>query len=139
MNKKKFLYHGSIVASIKELEPRKRYTPGVLGSNAKPAVYAAANPAYAAGHGFPWGSSEGFDIYENNGIVILAVPKKYKSRLNVPLFVYKIPWKKFILLKKDSPKTRIYISYRKVKPAGVKSFKNVKEAIEYYGGKTKII
>ena len=138
-NKKNFLYHGSIVAGIKELEPRKRYTPGVLGNNAKPAVYAAANPAYAAGHGFPWGSNDGFDIYENKGIVTLIVPKRHKKRLNQPVFIYKISGKYFKLLVNDSPKTRIYISYKKAKPVEVKSFKNVREAIRYYGGKIEII
>jgi len=132
--KLKYLYHGSITSEIRELEPRKRYTPGVLKGRAKPAIYAAADPAYAVAHGFPWGSSEGFDVYEYNGVVTLVVPKKHKKRLNQPVFIYKISGKYFKLLVNDSPKTQIYISYRKVKPTEVISFSSVAKAIKYYKG-----
>ena len=134
--KLKYLYHGSITSEIRELEPRKRYTPGVLKGRAKPAIYAAADPAYAVAHGFPWGSSEGFDVYEYNGVVTLVVPKKHKKRLNQPVFIYKISGKirSFVWIK-----TKIYISYRKVKPTEVISFSSVAKAIKYYKGKIKIV
>ena len=117
-----------------------RYTPGVLKGKAKPAIYAAADPAYAVAHSFPLGgSSEGFDVYEHKGVVILVVPKKYKKRLNQPVFIYKIYEKDFKLLVNDSPKTRIYISYKKVKPIDVVSFETVAEGIKHYNGTIKII
>ncbi len=137
--KPKYVYHGSITSGIKELDPRKRYTPGVLGKDVRAAIYAAANPVYAAAHGFPWGSSEGFDVYENKGIVTLVVPKRHRKRLNQPVFIYKLPGKYFKLLVNDSPKTQIYISYKKVKPVDVFSFDSVTEAIKYYKGKIKFV
>ena len=137
--KLRYLYHGSITPGIKELKPMIRYTPGVLKGKAKPAIYAAADPAYAVAHGFPWGSSEGFDVYEYKGVVTLVVPKKYKKRLNQPVFIYKIYGKDFKLLLNDSPKTRIYISYKKVKPIDVVSFETVTEGIKYYKARIKII
>jgi len=138
--KLKYLYHGSTTPSLQELTPQKRYTPKTLGKNAKPAIYAAADPAYAAGHAFPWVSDEGFDIYELNNTVTLIVPKKHRNRLNQETFIYKLPSKDFRLLKEEQdPKTRIYLTNKKVKPISVKSFKNVKEAIEFYGGKVEFI
>ena len=74
--KLKYLYHCSTTPGIKELEPRKRFTPMILGKKAKPAIYAAKDPGYAAGHGFSWKSSDGLDIFEYNNKVILKVPKK---------------------------------------------------------------
>ena len=137
--KLKYVYHGSTTSGIKELEPRKRYTPGILGKEAKPAIYAAADPAYAAGHAFPWKSSEGFDIFEKDNRVILIVPKKFKKRLDQQIYIYKLPIKNFKLLKPDTPKALIYISYKKVEPVEVKAFKNIIEALKFYGGEVEYI
>ena len=133
--RKKYLYHGSIIAGIEEIEPRKRFIPAELVNEAKPAVYAADNPGYAAGHGFPWKSSEGFDIYEYEGKIVLKAPRKFKDRLKQKLFVYKLPAKDFKLLKKDSLKTSIYFSYEKVRPISVKFFSSVKNALDFYNVK----
>jgi|SRR3989344_5543925 len=133
--KPNIVYHGSVTRNIVEFEPQKRYTPGVLGKNAKPLIYAAADPAYAAGHGFEWSSDEGIDIYEKGGVVILEVPKKFKNRLNQSICVYELPSKTFHLLMKDSPKSLIYISSEKVKPISVNIFKSVFEGFKFYNSK----
>jgi hypothetical protein len=137
--KPSILYHGSTTPDIKTLEPRKRYTPAALGKKAKPAIYAAADPAYAVGHGFPWSSDEGFDIYEKDGTVVLMVPREMKGRLEQKIFVYALPARGFHLLKEDSPKSRIYLSHRRVKPIKAEGFDNVRKAMKYYGGKIKLI
>jgi hypothetical protein len=53
-----YLYHGSTTSDIKILIPKLRHTPGELKEK-KEAIYAASDPAYAAGHAFPWTSKEG--------------------------------------------------------------------------------
>ena len=133
------VYHGSKIKNIKELEPRKRYTPGILGNKANLLIYAAADPAYAAGHAFEWSSDDGIDIYDNEGIVTLEVPKKFKSKLNISICIYELSSKTFTLLKRDSPKSRIYISPKKVKPINAKCFKSVFEAFKFYNGKIIIL
>ena len=134
-----YVYHASSVPGIKRLTPRKRYVPGVLGNKAKPAVYAAIHPAYAVGHGFSWDSSEGFDIFEKKGKIILEVPLVFKERLNYPVYVYSLPLQSFRVLEKSSPLTSILISYQSVIPVHIKRFATVRKALKFYGGTVKYV
>lgn len=92
MNKQKYLYHGSIVPDIKILEPHKRYTP--IGVDFE-AIYASPLMAYAVAHSFPWGSDEGFDLDVRDEKVYFSVPARFKNRLQVPVYIYKISSDKF--------------------------------------------
>jgi len=56
------LYHASPQGGIKVFEPRRESTPSIEQGLSPPRVYAADHPAYAAGHGFRWGTSEGFEL-----------------------------------------------------------------------------
>ncbi len=132
------LYHGTIVPNIKELEPRKRYTPGQIDYDVPPAVYATDDPAYASAHAFPWGSNEGFDLYyDKQNILTFQVPKKYKSRLETEIFIYEVPEDKFTLLENVSPKGRNYWSLEKVVPITIMHYKSVEEAITKNNGIVK--
>lgn len=53
----KILYHGSPEGNIKKFELRKNTTPGILGENVKPAIYATDILAYAVAFGFPWSTN----------------------------------------------------------------------------------
>ncbi|MEK7184720.1 MAG: hypothetical protein AAB683_01110 [Patescibacteria group bacterium] len=95
----KYLYHGSITQNLKKLEPRKRYTPA--GKIDYSAIYATPLPAYAAAHSFPWSTDEGvgLDVSENG--VDLFIPNKFKSRLQVPISIYKISAESFLRTKEE--------------------------------------
>jgi hypothetical protein len=136
---KKFVYHGSKTPDIEELEPRQRFTPGLLRGREVPLIYAASDPAYAAGHGFEWTSEEGFDIGEKNGEIVLKVPQRHLERLNTPIHIYTLPADNFRILEENSPKASILVSDKRVRPIKVDSFRNVREAIEHYKGRVRII
>ncbi len=136
---KKHLYHGSITPGIKELQPRKRFTPSALGKNISPAIYATDDPCYAVAHGFPWNTKEGFDTYYRKNKLILNVPKKFRKRLKQKIYIYKLPRKNFKLLKNVKPIGRNYRSHIKIKPTSVKYFKDIIAAFKYYKRKIRFI
>lgn len=133
-----YLYHGSTTKGIKLFEPRKRFTPGVLGKNVPPAIYATDDPRYAAAHAFSWSSKEGFDTYYEKNNLILEVPKKFQKRLDQKICIYTVPKESFELLKKVEPKGRNYWSLQQVKPLSIKCFNSVRDAFIYYGAIIKI-
>ena len=134
-----FLYHGSSTPNIKEFEPRKRYTPGALGKDVPPAIYATDDAAYASGHAFPWSSKEGFDLRYENGKLVLIVPEKEQDRLNQKIYIYKLKADNFELLPDVSPKGRTFWSLKPATPIEVKEFQTVKEAVEFYGGNIRLV
>jgi hypothetical protein len=129
------LYHGSTAGGIEELEPRRRFTPGVLGTAAPPAVYATDDPAYAAAQAFPWSSAEGFDLHYADGAAVLTVPAEHAPRLEQPIYVYEVPAASFELLPDVAPRGRNYRSLRAVRPLSVQTFPTVRAGIERLGGR----
>lgn len=71
--------------------------------------------------------------------MVLVVPVRDRWRLNQPIFVYKLPCESFDLMKEDTAKARIYLTHENVGVVGVKSFENVKEAVEFYDGRVEIV
>jgi hypothetical protein len=134
----KTLYHGTSVAGIEELEPRRRFTPGALGMDAPPAIYATDDPAYAAAQAFPWSSAEGFDLRYVEGVVVLTVPGEHAPRLEQPICVYELPATSFELLPQVAPRGRNYRSLRAVRPISVQAFPTVRAGIERYGGQVRL-
>lgn len=130
--KPEFLYHGSDTPDISEFEPRRRYTPGG-GENIPERVYASDNPGFSVAHSFPWSSNEGFELSVENGKVLFRVPRKYKSRLEQNVFLYKIPSVQFELTKEETT-GHTFHSESKVKPIETQTFENVQQGIEYFGG-----
>lgn len=125
-----FLYHGSLTSDIAEFEPRERHKPD---ENIGPRVYATQMPAWAAAHSWDWSSDEGINLEIKNEKVILEVPSKFKDRLNVPIYIYKLPSDSFnILSGEGSGKT--FSSTEKVRPLEVERFNSVNEAVEHFGG-----
>ncbi len=133
------VYHGSIIAGIKILEPKKRFTPGALGKDVPLAIYATDDPGYAAAHSFPWSSREGFDAYYKSDKLILKVPKLFQDRLEQEICIYTLPVKQFSLLKNVKPIGRNYWAHVPIKPISAKCFPAVSVALKYYGVKIKII
>ena len=145
MSPHEFLYHGSTTPDIKEFEPRKRLTPGALGKDASPAVYATDHPAYAAAQSFPWSSSEGFDARFKRGLiskrerVVLIVPRKFKGRLNQKVYIYKLPGATFELIEGAAPEGHNFRSLVKVKPVDYKPFETVTKALIHFDGKIDFV
>ena len=104
-----------------------------------PAIYATDDPAYAAGHAFPWSSPEGFDLGYENEKLILVVPSKKQDRLNQKIYIYKLKADNFELLKDVKPKGRNFWSLKPATPIEVQEFQTVKEAVEIYGGSVRFV
>jgi hypothetical protein len=132
------LYHGSSTPDLKVLEPRIRFTPGSLGKRAPEAIYAGDEPAYAATHGFPWSSKEGFDVVYENGKVVLIVPEAHRERLLQPLFVYEVPGDGFELLDTE-PKGHNYWTRERIVPVRCVRYETVTDAVERNGGSIRYI
>ncbi len=138
------LYHGTVAEGVEALAPRRRYTPGALGDDPPPAVYATDDPAYAAAHAFPWSSKEGFGLsydapYERGGRPVLRVPAAQEHRLERPVFVYALPAEGFELLGTVTPLGQNYRIEAPVPPVGVERFPTVRAAVEHYGGRVEIL
>lgn len=129
--KPELLFHGSDVADIENLEPRKRFTPA--GKDVPERIYAGDNPAFAAAHSFPWGSAEGFRLSVEEGKVVFEVPKKFKDRLTKKVYIYKLPSEKFEITTEEET-GHTFHSQEAVKPIGVEEFESVQDAIEHFGG-----
>ena len=130
-----YLYHGSITPNIEILEPRKRYTPGALGKEVPPAVYAGDDPFYCIGHALPWSSKDGFDLgFDAHGKCVFYVPLDRKFLLNQEVYLYTVPKEKFMLLPNVAPNGHNYWSLDSVKTIKVKKFKTVFEAAEKLNG-----
>lgn len=130
MEKPEFLYHGSVVADLKILEPRKRFTPSEDFREA--VIYATPVVAYAAAHAFPWSSDEGFDL-KTDDIIELIVPTSQKERLHTPISVYKVPADSFEhLLEEETGLT--WHSSITVPVLEEKKFSSVVQALESLGG-----
>ena len=138
------VFHGSNSRGIEEFKLRRRFVPGVEGDAAPPAVYASDDPAYAAGHSFPWTSSDGIDLgfcrdeFQREQVV-LSVPEKLLERLKQPVFLYTLLGERFQLLPNVSPIGHNYRCLRTVKAIDVVEFDSVTEAVAYYGGKIEVI
>ena len=135
MEKPPFLYHGSLNGDIKVLEPREGHTPAEgVGKR----IYATQLPAWAAAHSWDWSSDEGIRLsIEDEDRVLLQVPRAHAERLDVPVFIYRLPSGTFNLLPGGSGYT--FDSTEKVRTADVQKFNSVKEAVEHFGGKVVII
>ncbi|MDP2789541.1 MAG: hypothetical protein Q8O51_00205 [bacterium] len=129
-----FVYHASPSGDVQELEPRRGSIPGGANPETQPQlVYAGDVPAFAAAHGFPWGSDEGFELGVVAGQVLFRVPRVLKGRLSQPVYVYTLPGAGFrFTLGEGTGHT--FESAEKVKPTKVESFTTVQEAIEHFGG-----
>jgi hypothetical protein len=95
-----YLYHGSTTQNLKNLEPRKRFTPN--GDIDYSAIYATPSMAFAATHSFPWSTKEGFDLSIENGEIFFTVPSNFRERLNAPISIYKLPSDGFQQTKEES-------------------------------------
>lgn len=129
-----YLYHGSTVSDIKILEPRKRYTPA--NKIEFEAIYASPNPGFAIAHSFPWTSNEGFDVETRTDTIELIVPKVFKDRLDVPVYLYKVLSEKFIHTKEE----RTGLTYHSIEPVTVvevKGYESVEAAMKDAGGVIK--
>lgn len=130
------LYHGSQTPNIKVLVPNKRSTPGALGKEVPPAIYAGDDKAYCAAHAFPWGSAEGFSLYfDKSNKVVFEVPVSEKERLNTKIYIYTVNADDFELLPTVSPKGHNFWSLNETTVLNVEEFTNVAEAITKFGGK----
>jgi hypothetical protein len=96
-------------------------------------------PAYAVGHGFPWGSEEGFDIDIENEKAVLYVPEKYRNRLNQKIYLYKFSGENFELLEDVTPLGHNFISYASLKPISCEEYSSVEEGMKANGGIVKFI
>lgn len=128
-----FLYHGSDVGGIEELEPQKIYVPKG-NRRAPPSVYASDKPAFAISHSFEWSSDEGFDVYEKRGKMILEVPERFRNRLDQEAYLYKVSSENFTIAE-DEETGLTWRAVRGVKPINVEKFNSVREAFERFGGK----
>lgn len=131
-----FLYHGTLTANIMEFEPRKRFTPG--GLDVPPRIYATDRPDFAVMHAFPWSSDEGIDIVEREGKLHLQVPKHLKSRLNQPIYIYKLKGDNFMFTEEEGT-GNTYHCEEPLIPEGVEGFDSVTEAVHHYGGVVEFI
>ncbi len=133
-----FLYHGTTSFDVKKFEPRRRSTPGIYMDQEVPeAIYAGDDPAYCAAHSFPWSSNEGFQLGFIDGKVVFIVPDELKDRLNVKVYVYKMPSDAFEELGDVEPKGHNFWSKQIVTPTSYEEFNSVSEAIEHYGGEVR--
>ena len=106
-------------------------------------VYAADNPAYAAGHGFRWSTAEGIDLGFTNDprgkeLAELIVPISEAPRLEIPVYVYQLPGDSFEPLPHVAPFGHNFASTQPVAPLSVESFPDVLSAVEFYGGVVRI-
>lgn len=131
-----FLYHGTVTANIKELEPRKRYTPG--GGEVPPRIYATDRPDFAVMHAFPWSSDEGIDIVEHEGKLSLLIPEHLKDRLEQSICIYELKGDTFIFTEEEET-GNTYHSDTPVIPDSVEEFSSVTEAVKHYGGTVKFV
>jgi hypothetical protein len=140
-----FLYHGSTIGGIEELNPRERHKPDEkIGAR----VYASNLPAWAAAHSWDWSSDEKYiskkkfgltettqiDTRVRGGRVILQIPKGMDmTRLAVPVYIYKVPSESFNLTSKEGSGCT-YDSSENIIPIEVEKFNSVTEALHHYGG-----
>ncbi len=125
-----FLYHGSLTPDIKEFEPRVRHTPE---DGIGPRVYATQSPAWAAAHSWDWSSDEGIRLsVAEGGKIVLEVPKSLSQRLEVPIYIYRLPRHSF---NQAEGSGLTFSSAEKVKPVGQsEKFNSVTEALKHFGG-----
>lgn len=138
-----FLYHGTTVGGIEELNPRERHKPDEkIGAS----IYASNLPAWAVAHSWDWSTDEKYvsktrfgitkktqiDTMIVGGRVILQIPKSMDmTRLNVPVYIYKVPSESFHLMEGSGA---TYNSTESVIPLEVEKFNSVTEALHHYGG-----
>lgn len=127
------LYHGSSTDGIERLEPRLRYTPGEE-LNSPAGIYATDLPAFAAGHSFPWSTDEGIDLNVIEGVVVMDVPQSILDRLERNIYIYTVSADPFTFLECESS-GHTYRTTQPVDCLAKAAFHNVKEAIEFYGGR----
>lgn len=130
-----FLYHGTTIPDIKVFEPRIGLVPtGVDRESISPKVYATENPAFAAGHSFPWASGFGIELgFNENGKVILRVSNKLRDELNKKVYIYKMSSEGFVPTKGEGA-GHSYDIGKNVKAIESKEFETVEDAVKYYGG-----
>jgi hypothetical protein len=131
-----YLYHGSTAQDIKVLEPRKRFTPA--GAIDYAAIYASSKPAFAVCHSFPWSSDEGIDIETEDGRIVLIVPKKFESRLQVPVSIYKVSAAGFEHTNEEESGNTWHTKHPQYVIEEAK-YSNVDDALKKLGGKVKYI
>lgn len=134
--KPKFLYHGTTVQNIDELEPREDITP--QGEKMGKCIYTTPNPAFAAAQSFWWVTSEGVKLFTRDGQVVLKVPEALQGRLHQPVSIYTLSSESFEKTDRDTMKLT-YISRIPVKPDNEQKFASVIEAVEHFGGIVEII
>jgi hypothetical protein len=133
---KEILYHGSTTKYIDVFEPQKRFTPGE--AVVEPRIYATDLPVFAAMHAFPWSSDEGIDIMFDTTGATLKIPEKYITRLEQPVYIYRLPKDNFIQTPEEKT-DHTFHSLNPVQPLGVLGFESVTQAIQHYKGHIVII
>ena len=133
------VYHASSRSDLDLIIPRKRATPAVEMGRSPPRVYAGDNPAYAAAHGIPWATAEGFlllaDLDEQGeGYVEFGVPRDLMQRLDQPVCIYCLPREGFERLVGVEPEGHNFASTNIVMPLARQAFPSVCAAIKCCGG-----
>lgn len=131
-----FLYHGSTTAGIVELNPRERHKPNEeVGAR----VYATQSPAWAAAHSWDWSSDEGIKLHiDKSGKVVLQVPAQFRARMEVPVYLYKVPSVSFNLTSEEGSGST-YDSGENIVPVDVEKFNSVIEAVQHFGGEVILL
>jgi hypothetical protein len=136
------LYHGSVVSGLEYLEPRHRYTPGVEDQSPE-GVYASDDAAFAAGHAFPWQTSDGvllgYFSDEKTAPMTLQIPVHMRRLLDQSISVYTVDPKDFVVLSDVEPSGRTYRSLERVKCYEERRFESVWEAFTTYGGEIRVV
>lgn len=135
----KVLYHGSPEGNIQKFELRKNTTPGILGKDVKPAIYATDILVYAVAFGFPWSSNN--DEVElsflENGKVELIVPEKIRARLREKVYVYVFDATKFELIPNADPINHNFWTHEEIDILDKIEFESVEIALKALGSEVK--
>jgi uncharacterized protein len=141
-NTSEVLYHGSGTPNIKQLQPRRDSFPG-REPQAPPAVYAGADPAYAAAHIFK-GPKELFCEpvrSDKKGLVIcrLEVRENHQDELRHRACIYLVQRDAFEYLPHVAPRGQNYRSLKPVQVLCEISYPDIRTAIEELGGVVSVI
>jgi hypothetical protein len=129
------LFHGSGIADIAVLEPRRIFMPGEVDPEQWPAlVYASDLAAFAAAHAFPWDSEDGFQLsVDFHKRVKMRIPQVLSGLLRRPVYIYTVRAESFEPTREEHTGHTFHCG----KPVPVmtcKAFDSVEAAITALGG-----
>ncbi|ATB42889.1 hypothetical protein CYFUS_008368 [Cystobacter fuscus] len=129
------LFHGSAIADIAVLEPRRIFMPGEVDPEQWPAlVYASDLAAFAAAHAFPWDSEDGFQLsVDFHQRVKMRVPRALSELLGRPVYLYTVSAEGFEQTREEITGHTFHCG-RLVPVMACKAFDSVEAAIHFHGG-----